>query len=166
MTLPILTTRERQALKARAHDLDPIVMIGDAGLTAGVMREIERALAAHELIKIRIAGDDRDLRVELFAQIALAASAHPVQRIGKLLVLYRPKPATPESSVPAGRASRASPAVGKSRARDAAPPKRVRGMPAPRPTRRTAGKGVAHPPRTARVRKSGQRSTKKPFQSE
>ena len=54
-----LSPIERQALKARAHTIDPLVIIGDKGLSASVIREIERTLKAHELIKIRANTDDR-----------------------------------------------------------------------------------------------------------
>ena len=60
-----LSPIERKALKARAHTIDPVVMIGDQGLTAAVVREIERSLKAHELIKIRASNDIRDEREAL-----------------------------------------------------------------------------------------------------
>jgi len=91
--MPELSPVERQALKARAHHLDPVVLIGDAGLTPGVMREINIALTSHELIKIRVAGDDREARLEMYQAICAELQAAPVQSIGKLLVVYRPKPA-------------------------------------------------------------------------
>jgi len=87
-----LSPVERKALKARAHHLDPVVMIGDAGLTPAVLREIRLALASHELIKVRVLGDDRDARQEMLTTICAELEAAPVQAIGKLLVLFRPKP--------------------------------------------------------------------------
>ena len=84
-----LTPAERRALKARAHHLTPVVMVGDAGLTPSVTREIQTALRAHELIKIRVLGDDRDAREALAGQICDTTGASPVQQIGKLLVVYR-----------------------------------------------------------------------------
>jgi putative YhbY family RNA-binding protein len=89
-----LTPKERQALKARAHGLKPVVLLGASGLSSPVMKEIDRALVAHELIKIRVPGDDRDERDSVFAEVAEALSAARVQAIGKLLVLYRPTPET------------------------------------------------------------------------
>ena len=88
---------ERKALKARAHALDPIVHLGDKGLTEAVIAEIGRALAAHELIKVRAAGLDRDAREAAFAEICARLDAQPVQHIGKVLVVYRKKPASSES---------------------------------------------------------------------
>jgi len=87
-----LTPRERARLKARAHSLEPVVHVGNAGLTDTVAAEVDRALAAHELIKVRIAGPDRDAREVLCAKICARADAAEVQRVGKVLVLWRPRP--------------------------------------------------------------------------
>ena len=87
-----LSPTERQALKAKAHPIDPLVAIGDKGLSPSVMREIDRTLAAHELIKIRANTDDRDERVAWMAKITDALSAAPVQIIGKTLVIWRENP--------------------------------------------------------------------------
>ena len=86
-----LTPAERGPLRARAHHLQPVVMIGDAGLTAQVLREIDTNLKSHELIKIRVLGEDRRARDALMAAICSAAHASAVQRIGKMLVIYRPR---------------------------------------------------------------------------
>lgn len=85
-----LTPEQRKFLKAQAHALKPVVMIGAHGLTEAVSREVDRALAAHELIKIRVLGDDRDARVAYFEALCADLGAAPVQHIGKLLLLYRP----------------------------------------------------------------------------
>ena len=91
--LPIaLTPADRKALRARAHHLDPVVMIGEGGLSRAVLAEADRALGAHELIKIRVLGDDRAQRQALLTEICSALGCAPVQSIGKLLVVYRPKP--------------------------------------------------------------------------
>jgi len=102
-----LTRDERLALRGRAHHLNPVVLLGAAGLTEAVVKETDRALTAHELIKVRIPGDDRDEREAICAQLADRLGAARVQAIGKLLVLYRPRPeeekaARPETS-PRGR---------------------------------------------------------------
>jgi RNA-binding protein len=86
-----LTPVERSALRAEAHALKPVVIIGEAGLTPSVMKEISASLDSHGLIKVRVAGDDRDARVAMYEQICEELKAQPVQHIGKLLVLYRPK---------------------------------------------------------------------------
>ena len=91
--MPItLTPRERAQLKARAHALEPVVQVGHAGLSESVAAELERALAAHELIKVRIGGADRDARKELTAAICARTGAAEVQSVGKVLVLFRPRP--------------------------------------------------------------------------
>ena len=83
-----LTPAER-----KAHHLDPVVMIGADGLTPAVVKETDAALNAHGLIKIRVLGDDRAAREAVFQQLADQLNAAPIQHIGKLLVLWRPKPA-------------------------------------------------------------------------
>ncbi|WP_295994135.1 YhbY family RNA-binding protein [Rugamonas sp.] len=86
-----LTPVERSALRAEAHALKPIVIIGEAGLTPAVMKEVELGLDSHGLIKVRVFGDDREARVAMYEAICAELGAAPVQHIGKLLVLYRPK---------------------------------------------------------------------------
>ncbi len=84
--------RERKALKARAHALDPILHIGAKGLTESVIAEIGRALDAHELVKVRAGGLERAAREAALAEICARLDARPVQHIGKVLVVYRKKP--------------------------------------------------------------------------
>lgn len=91
-----LTPAERSALRADAHALNPVVIVGEAGLTPSVLKEIDTSLNAHGLIKIRVFGDDRDARIEMYETICEQLGAAPVQHIGKLLVLYRPKKETPK----------------------------------------------------------------------
>lgn len=86
-----LTPVERSALRAEAHDLKPIVLIGSDGLTANVLKEIALGLDSHGLIKVRVFGDDREARIAMYETICEQLKAAPVQHIGKLLVLYRPK---------------------------------------------------------------------------
>jgi len=87
-----LTPAERADLRAQAHALNPVVMIGGDGLTPAVIREIDANLKAHELIKIRVLGDDREQRAAFMDRICGALDAAPVQHIGKLLVIWRPRP--------------------------------------------------------------------------
>ena len=91
--MPKLVPAHRRALKARAHHLEPVVLIGDAGLTPAVLAEIDVHLKSHELIKIRVSGENRDARVAMIATISATLGASPVQHIGKILVMFRPKPA-------------------------------------------------------------------------
>ena len=87
-----LTPRERAHLKARAHALEPVVHIGGSGATDRVIAEIERALTAHELIKVKINSDDRADRVALGDEICARTAATAVHRVGKVLILWRPRP--------------------------------------------------------------------------
>ncbi len=84
-----LTVKQRQYLKGVAHKLEPVVMIGNNGLTNAVIHEIQLNLTAHELIKIKVLEDDRELRHDLIAQITEKSQAQFVQHIGKILIFYR-----------------------------------------------------------------------------
>jgi RNA-binding protein len=99
----VLSPTQRRAFKARAHHLEPVVIIGDAGLTPAVLAEIDVHLKVHELIKIRVSGEDRDSRISMIAAIGESLGASLVQHIGKILVMFRAKPA--ESAEKAGRKS-------------------------------------------------------------
>ena len=104
-----LTPAERQALKGRAHHLKPVVLVGEAGLTPSVAGEIERALLAHELIKIRVISAERAARDALLGEVCAASGAAPVQHIGKVLVIFRERPpeeTAPAPAVPPRRAAR------------------------------------------------------------
>lgn len=92
MSLPKLSTKEIAALKQRAHHLHAVVMIGQNGLTDAVVKETDANLAAHELIKVQVAGDDREERTAVARTLCEAVGALLVQQIGKQLVLWRPKP--------------------------------------------------------------------------
>ena len=89
MTALFLTPAERKQKRAEAHHLHPVVAIGNDGATAAVRREIEAALDAHGLVKVRVFSDDRAAREALFAELSATFRAAPVQHIGKLLVLWR-----------------------------------------------------------------------------
>lgn len=88
----ILTTAERRAKRADAHHLNPLVLIGNDGLTPAVQKEVDAALNAHGLIKVRVFSDERETRETIFTTLAEKLGAAPVQHIGKLLVLWRPMP--------------------------------------------------------------------------
>lgn len=95
-----LNSAQRRALKSRAHHLHPVVMVGEAGLTPSVAQEIGIALKSHELIKIRVFGDDRGTRAALITAICTQLDAALVQHIGKILVIYRPRPDTAGTALP------------------------------------------------------------------
>lgn len=90
-----ITPAERRALRAKAHHLHPVVTIGQHGLTPAVLREIDVNLRAHELIKVRAFSDIRGEREAMLGQICAKLDAAPVQRIGKLIILWRPAPKEP-----------------------------------------------------------------------
>ena len=106
--MPILelTSRERSDLRSAAHPLRPVVLIGDNGLTDAVLKEIDRALTSHGLIKVRAGGNDRDERDAMLANICDTLSCAPVHHLGKILILFRPLPgnvAPQAESTPARR---------------------------------------------------------------
>ena len=88
----LLDRDERLELRSQAHHLQPVVLLGANGLTDAVIKEVDRALTAHELIKIRVPSDDREEREEIFSELLEKLGAARVQVIGKLLVLWRPSP--------------------------------------------------------------------------
>jgi putative YhbY family RNA-binding protein len=87
-----LTPAQRKDKRAQAHHLSPVVMIGNEGLTPAVVKEINAALNAHGLIKVRVFSDERATREALFTTLTEQLNAAPIQHIGKLLVLWRPQP--------------------------------------------------------------------------
>ncbi len=85
-----LTPKQRSDLRARAHHMQASILIGSAGLTDAVITEIGKNLATHDLVKIRMLMDDREVRNQAMIDVCAALSAAPVQHIGKMLVIYRP----------------------------------------------------------------------------
>ena len=104
---------QRADLRSQAHALKPVVLIGAEGLTDAVLAEIKVHLAAHELIKIRVFGDERDERLAIYEAICDTLSAAPIQHIGKLLVIWKPQ-ATPAAKTVGARAAGAKTAGAKS----------------------------------------------------
>lgn len=106
MDMTELTTERRKALRAAAHHLDPVVSLGQHGLTEAVLKEIDRALKAHELIKVKLHGIEREDRDQILASICATLACEPVQHIGNILILWREKPAeapAPKKISPARR---------------------------------------------------------------
>ena len=85
----MLSPAERKELRARAHKLDPVVMIGAKGLTDEVVKEVDLALKAHELIKVRAPSLERDAREVTFRALCERTRAEAVQSVGKVFVIYR-----------------------------------------------------------------------------
>ena len=84
-----LNTKQIAHLRGLAHSLSPVVMVGNNGLTENIIKEVELNLNAHELIKIQVAGDDRDARKLIYTEICAKTNAIAVHHIGKQLVVYR-----------------------------------------------------------------------------
>lgn len=87
-----ISSQERSALRAAAHPLRPVVLIGDRGLTESVLKEIDLNLKAHQLIKVRVAGDDREARSTMLETICDTLDCATVHHLGKTLIIYRPNP--------------------------------------------------------------------------
>lgn len=86
-----LTARERAHLKARAHALEPVVQAGSSGVTDTLIAEVDRALTAHELIKVKVNAAERADRVAVGNEICARTGATAVHRVGKVLIVWRPK---------------------------------------------------------------------------
>jgi RNA-binding protein len=91
-----LTPRERAHLKARAHALEPVVHAGSSGVTDSLVAEVDRALTVHELVKIKVNSDDRANRIAIGDEICARTDATAVHRVGKVLILWRPRPESAE----------------------------------------------------------------------
>ncbi|MBU1690192.1 MAG: YhbY family RNA-binding protein [Gammaproteobacteria bacterium] len=89
MTLT-LTSEQRRFLRAQAHNLNPVVTIGDAGLTEAVMKELERSIVSHELIKVKSHSRDKATRDNQLTEICETLNAASIQHIGKILIVYKP----------------------------------------------------------------------------
>ncbi|HZQ61945.1 MAG TPA: YhbY family RNA-binding protein [Casimicrobiaceae bacterium] len=109
-----LSPGERRALRARAHHLDPVVSIGNQGLTAAVLHELDVNLMAHELVKVRVHSDDRDEREALLQRICAELDAAPVQHLGKVLIVFRERQEQEEAPARARTSSKHAPATPRS----------------------------------------------------
>lgn len=96
-----LSQTQTRFLRGQAHQLKPVVILGQNGLTENVLTEVDIALDAHELIKVRINAEDRDSRQELIEQISGQAGAELVQRIGHIAVFFRRNQDKPRIALPA-----------------------------------------------------------------
>lgn len=84
-----LSRKQILAFRAQAHHLNPVILLGEKGLTDNVAQETDIALIAHELIKVKINGADRDERKQIATELATRCQAHIIQTIGRIVVLYR-----------------------------------------------------------------------------
>jgi RNA-binding protein len=95
-----LSEKQKKHLRRLAHPMHPIVMLGNAGLTDGVVNELERALSDHELVKVGARVGDRDARNEALGQLATRTHAELVQRVGNVGVFYRRSKTLPKIVIP------------------------------------------------------------------
>lgn len=100
-----LTPAARRDLRAKAHHLDPVVTVGQHGLTPAVLHEIDVALLAHELVKVRVFNDEREEREAMLGQVCASLECAPVQHVGKILVVWRPNPDAHPKPAPAQAAA-------------------------------------------------------------
>ncbi|MCB1984253.1 MAG: YhbY family RNA-binding protein [Burkholderiales bacterium] len=87
-----LNAAQRRRLAAQGHALNPLVIIGKAGLTESVLKELDRGLLSHELIKVKVLLGERNDRKLALEEICQKLNAAPIQHIGRTLVIYRPNP--------------------------------------------------------------------------
>ena len=87
-----LSKKHLKFLRARCHDLKPVILMGQKGLTEEVLNEIDIALTHHELVKIKLSVDDRELRKQVSSEICEQTQSEEVQSIGKTLSVYRVNP--------------------------------------------------------------------------
>ncbi len=148
-----ITPAQRRDLRARAHHLNPVVSIAGNGLTEPVLAEVERSLQAHELIKIKVHGAEREVREELLAQVCQTLDAAPVQHIGTILVIWRKRreddtaKAAPEQSASERPSGGKRPSVAKSASSFAAAARRTAMMQAAADRRRPPSRGPGSAPR-------------------
>ena len=84
-----LSIQERKRLRQIGHTLNPVVMVGDKGLSESVIEELNRALNDHQLIKVKVVAEDREARAALIADIVAASESEIVQTIGKIALIYK-----------------------------------------------------------------------------
>lgn len=84
-----LSIQERKRLRQIGHALNPVVMLGGQGLTENVIEETNRALNDHELIKVKIGGEDREARAAIIEEVSTKTESQVVQTIGKIVLLYK-----------------------------------------------------------------------------
>jgi RNA-binding protein len=97
---PPLSATQKRYLRGFAHDLKPVILVGQKGVTPALLKELDAALAHHELVKIKLADDDRDARAEAIEQIRAASGADLVQTIGRTACLYRRNPKRAQYTLP------------------------------------------------------------------
>jgi len=97
-----LSEKQKKHLRRLAHPLNPVVMLGNAGLTDGVVSELDRALTDHELVKVSARVGERGARESALATLAARTMSELVQRVGHVGVFYRPRKQLPKILIPDG----------------------------------------------------------------
>lgn len=136
-----ITSQERSALRAAAHPLRPVVLIGDRGLTDSVLKEIDNNLTAHQLIKVRVSGEEREARNAMLETICDSLSCALVHHLGKTLIIYRPDPKAQKAKAEAEYATRA-----------------VRKPSEPHTPKKLAAEGVTRTRRDEKTKRAAQKS--------
>jgi RNA-binding protein len=96
-----MTSKERKFLRGLAHNLNPVVIVGQRGLSDSVVRQVDQALTDHELIKVRLGGECPDGRHEAAAALSTSTACGVAGIIGRVIILYRPHPEHPRITLPA-----------------------------------------------------------------
>lgn len=95
-----LSNSQQRFLRGLSHGLKPVILIGNRGLSEAVLAELDLALEHHELVKVKIAAEDRDARDEMVAEMLLKSRANLVQRIGNIATLFRRSRERPQIQLP------------------------------------------------------------------
>jgi RNA-binding protein len=95
-----LSTSQKRYLRGLAHDLDPVILVGQKGITPSLVAELDGALAHHELVKVKLAGADREDRVDAIEALGEATKAELVQSIGRVACFWRRNPKQPKIDLP------------------------------------------------------------------
>jgi len=96
----VFSKKQRRFLRSRAHRLHPVIQVGPRGVTEAICQELEQALLAHELVKLKIVVDEREQRDAYVSELCAAGHAQLVQQIGNVVVLYRAYPEAPKLQLP------------------------------------------------------------------
>ncbi len=96
----MLSANQQKFLRAQAHHLNPVVWVGANGITETLITELNQTLDTHELIKVKLLHDERDLRAQIISQLCEASGADKVQVIGKVAILFRRNLKQPKITLP------------------------------------------------------------------
>ena len=100
MPTPTLAAAQKRYLRGLAHDLKPVILVGGKGVTDALVAELDLALERHELVKVKVAAEDRDARDAWIEDLVARSGAASIQRVGHVLTLYRPSAEKPAIVLP------------------------------------------------------------------